>query len=160
MKKEFGKVKKVLLILAFISFYLNCVVATKIDEALYNKDLTRSYNQSKEKTFQATIQALKEFNIAIEKQDKEKGIIVTEKTPFYELIQFTGNQYVANGQSYVAYHKYYLQISGDKSSSTVKTVKYRLWNNNIEQTELNAEWCKQNVWDPLFKEIQIKIDGF
>ncbi|AOP34084.1 hypothetical protein A0128_09660 [Leptospira tipperaryensis] len=62
--------KKILLIFASICIYTNCVTATKIDEALYNRDLTRSYNQSKDKTFRA----LKEFKIAIEKQNKEKGI--------------------------------------------------------------------------------------
>ncbi|XDD48658.1 hypothetical protein AB3N59_09310 [Leptospira sp. WS92.C1] len=152
--------RRILILLAFLFIYSNCVTSTKIDEALYNKDLTRSYTQSKDKTFDATIYALKQFKIAIEKQDKAKGIIITEKVPFYELLHVTGTQYAASGQSFVAFHKYYLQISGDKSSATVRTVKYRLWNNNIEQTELNAEWCKINIWDPLFKEIQIKLDGF
>ncbi|TGK22698.1 hypothetical protein [Leptospira kmetyi] len=150
------------IIFSFISLVLftNCITATKIDDALYNRDMTRTYNRSKEQTFNATILAFKELKVGIEKQDKEKGIIVTEKAPFYEMVYLYGNQYAATGQQFTAYHKYYLQVSGDKNSATVKTVKYRLWNNNVEQTELNAHWTKENVWDPFFKEIQVKLDGY
>lgn len=131
---------------------------TKIDEKLLNENLTKSYNSSKVKSYNATIAALKTLKIGIEKQDKVKGTIVTERVPFYEVIHVRGTQSSAVGQSFVATHQYYLLISGNDSSSTVKAYKYRLWRNNVEIDELNASWTKENVWDPFFKEIQNQLD--
>lgn len=148
--------------------FTNCVTATKIDENLYNQNLTKSFPYSKEKTFNATLAALNELKIPVEKVEKDKGIIVTEKVPFFNMTLIRGTQYgnqynsnlSATGHEIQASHKYYFQIIGDKTNTTVKTVKYRLWQNQVEQTELNAQWCKENVWDPFFKEIQVKLDGF
>ena len=145
-----------LMILSFIT--TGCISNTTIDQTMLDRYLTKSFNCSKSKCYDATLAALNELKIDVDKQDRSKGIIITERVPFYELVQVTGNQYSASGQSFVATHKYYLQISGNKSTSTVKAYKYKLWKNNVEQNELNGDWCKENVWDPFFNEIQTQID--
>ena len=151
--------RKLLFLLLCLSFLsTGCATSTKIDQKLLNENMTRSYNHSKAKTYNATLAALKFQKIGIAKQNKTKGIIVTEKVPFYEMVQVTGTQYSASGQSFVASHQYYLQISGNNSRSTVRTYKYRFWRNNVQETELNAAWCKKNVWDPFFNEIKNQLD--
>ncbi len=137
---------------------VGCFSNHLINDELYNNYLTRSYNYSKKKCFDATLAALKELEIGVEKQDREKGLITTEKSAFFRLVQVTGNQYSATGQTFTATHKYYLQITGDNKSATVKTIRYRLWNNAVEQPDLNASWCKENVWDPFFNLIQEKLE--
>jgi len=92
--------------------------------------------------------------VGIEKLDREKGTITTEQTPFYERIE-TGRHTVI--QTALWTHKYYLQISGNNNSATVRAVRYRVWRNNIEQTEINGAWFNENVWNPFLKEIQEKL---
>jgi hypothetical protein len=130
----------------------------QINEELYNKYLTRTYNYSKDKCFNATLAALKEHKTGVEKQDREKGLITTEKVEFFKLVEVTGTQYHATGQTFTATHKYYLQITGDNKTATVKAIRYRLWRNAVEQNDLNASWTKENVWDPFFNTIKDKLE--
>jgi len=154
--------KKNLIFLLFCLSLFNAGCAnfdsTKIDQNLLDKYLTRSYPQSKNKTWDATLAALKFYKTGIAKQDRTSGIIVTERVPFYELVEVSGSNYSAVGQSFVATHKYYLKISGDSSNSTVKAYKYRFWRNNVEETTLNAPWNNENVWNPLFLEIKNQLE--
>lgn len=129
-----------------------------INDELLNNFLTSTYNYSKDKCFDATIAALKELEIDVEKQDKAKGLITTKKAEFFRVVQITGSQYAATGQTFTGTHKYYLQITGNDKSTTVKAIRYRLWKNAVEQTELNAAWSKQNVWDPFFNLIREKLE--
>ncbi|TGK02597.1 hypothetical protein EHQ53_13610 [Leptospira langatensis] len=140
-----------------IAFLSNCV-STQINDEFYRAYLTRDFNYPKDKVMQATLAALKTQKIGVEKIDLQKGVIVTERDAFYKQTTISGNQYYATAQSQVATHQYYLLVTGDKSRSTVQATRYRLWNNNIEQTHLNANWGKTNIWDPFFKEIQEKLE--
>lgn len=150
--------RMILPVVGVLLITIGCFSNHAINEELYNNYLTRTYNYSKKKSFDATLAALKENKIEVEKQDREKGLITTEKADFYRLVQVTGNQNYATGQSFTATHKYYLQITGDNKSATVKAIRYRMWKNAVEQTELNASWCKENVWDPFFNLIQEKLE--
>lgn len=47
-----------------------CSSGGKIDDQMYVKYLTKSYNYSMDKCFSATLAALKESKIGIEKQDQ------------------------------------------------------------------------------------------
>lgn len=150
--------KRLFLLLIGSLLMIGCGANHLINEELYNNYLSRTYNYSKDKTFDATLAALKEDNIGVEKQDRAKGVIITEKAEFYRSVEVVGTQYSARGRSFSAMHKYYLQISGDNRSSTVKATRYRMWRNAVEQNDLNAAWCKKNVWDPFFSSIQDKLE--
>jgi hypothetical protein len=150
--------KKYVALLAGLLFLASCVSNQKIDKELYKTYMTRTYNSSKNKCYNALLAALKELKIKVEKTDKEKGQVITDRVEFYTLVEVTGTQYSASGQSYTATNKYYFQVDGDNKKGTVRVTRYRLWRNAVEQTELNAEWCKENVWDPLFNEIQEKLN--
>jgi len=153
--------KKILFLLLGFSFFSSGCAnfdSTKIDQKLFDKYLTKSYNYSKNKTWEATLAALKFYKTGIAKMDKARGIIITKKVPFYEMIRVTGYGGSGTGQSFVASHKYYLKVTGNSSKSTVKAYKYRFWRNNVEETKLNAPWNKENNWDPFFKEIQNQLE--
>lgn len=143
---------------SLVIFLSGCSFGDKIDDNLLNRYLKRTYNAPIGKCFDATLGALKEMKTGVEKMDKQKGTIITEKAPFYEELRVAGGNYSATGQSFVASHKYYFKITGNNNRSTVQVVKYRFWQNNKEIDELNASWCNENVWEPLFKEIQNQLD--
>ncbi len=157
-KKEIHMKRMMLPLVGLLLLTTGCFSNHLINEELYNEYLTRTYNYSKQKTFDATLAALKELQTGVEKQDREKGLITTKKVEFFRLVQVTGNQYSATGQTFSATHKYYLQITGDNKSATVKAIRYRLWKNAVEQPDLNASWTKENVWDPFFNLIQEKLE--
>ena len=114
-------------------------------------------NYSQSRCYAATLAALKELKIDVEKADSAKGLITTERVEFYRAVEVVGSQYSAYGQTHTATHKYYLKISGSGNSSTVTVYRYRMWNNGIEQTKLNAKWCQANVWKPFFDTIGEKL---
>jgi len=143
-----------LLVLLSLLVSLGCASTQPINDAMYAQYLSRSFNYSKNKCFDATIAVLNESKIGIEKQDKEKGTITTEKAGFYIRVE-TGQHTVT--QTALWTHKYYLQIIGNNSNATVKAIRYRVWRNNIEQTEISGAWFNENVWNPFLKEIQEKL---
>ncbi len=147
--------KRTILVCTALLFFLSgCVTLTKIDDQLYDKYMTKSYSYSKDKCFTATLAAFKDNKTGIEKQDRANGTIITEKTVFYEG--------AVGGSGYAKLitnsHKYYLKITGAGNSATVKVYKYRIWDSTGERTEINAEWCAENLWNPFFKEIQNKLE--
>ncbi|TGK06618.1 hypothetical protein EHO59_00295 [Leptospira semungkisensis] len=146
------------LLVAFLIVFLSNCVSTQINDEFYRMYLTREFNYPKDKLIQATLAALRTQKIEVEKADLQKGLIVTERYPFFKLTTISGNQYYASAQSQVATHQYYLLITGDKKRSMIQATRYRLWNNMVEQTHLNANWGKANVWDPFFKEIQDQLE--
>lgn len=150
------KILKLASIVLFLT--ISGCASNPINQELYNTHLTKSFNHSKDKVFSATLAALKELNIGIKKQDRKKGLITTEKAEFFKLVQVTGNQHSASGQTFTATHRYYLKITGNNNSATVKTTRYRMWKNAVEQTELNASWSKENVWDPFFNSIKDHLE--
>ena len=136
----------------FVSF--GCASTQPINDDMYAQYLSRTFNYSKNKCFDATVAVLKESKMGIEKQNREIGTITTERTGFYMRVE-TGHHTVT--QTALWTHKYYLQISGNNSNSTVRAIRYRVWRNNIEQTEINGAWFNENVWNPFLKEIQEKL---
>lgn len=149
--------KRIVSLFCISSLYLiiGCTIgANKIDDQMYKNYLTKPYRFSKIKCYNATIEALKELKIAIEKTDKEKGIIVTERSNF-GLSAEGGPRYA---ELITFEHKYYFKITGDEKNSIITVSKFRYWRKNIEQTELSYSWFSENVWGPVFKEIQMKLD--
>ncbi len=131
------------------------VGSKKIDEQMYNNYLTKSFFYSKDKCFRATLAALKDSNISIEKQDREKGIIITKRSDFNSL-----DEDLAIFSTMISSaHQYYFQIKGGSDSSIIKVYKYRYWKNNAEQTELDYDWFESYVWNPLFNKIYLHLNN-
>jgi outer membrane murein-binding lipoprotein Lpp len=147
--------RHVLIFAVALIFLAGCVSVARIDDAMYDQYLTKTYDYSMDRTFNATIAALKDFKIGIEKQDRANGIIVTQRAVFYE--GAVGGQGYAHRVNHE--HKYYFKITGTANSATVKATKYRIWQNNVERMEINPQWCAENLWNPLFREIQNKLEG-
>ncbi len=142
------------LVFVMLFLILGCGSTQLINDAMYTQYLTKTFNYSKNKSFDAIIKVLNEYKVGIEKQDREKGTIITDRTGFYQRIETRGH-YVT--QTSLWTHKYYFQVSGNNSNATIKAVRYRVWRNNIEQTEINGAWFNENVWNPFLKEIQEKL---
>lgn len=145
-------------IAAILVFLTGCSMAIptkKIDEQMYNSNLTKSFDYSKDKCFKATLAVLKESKTGIEKQDRNKGVIITERTAFND-----SSEGVEGLVSFTTYeHQYFFQITGGADKAVIKVYKYRYWKNKEEQIELNEFWFEDNVWNPLFNKIFLNLQN-
>ncbi len=126
----------------------------KMDDQMYASYLTKSFNHSADHCFNATLAALKDLKIKVQKADRAKGLIVTDRTVFHESAHGTAGY----AQLVTRTHQYYIKIAGTGNKSTISVTKFRYWVNNVEQTELSHSWFADNVWNPLFNEIKVKLD--
>lgn len=145
-----------------------------IDQSLYDEYLVHTYpNVPKEKCFQASIDGLKDLQFDIETQDLQKGVIVTRRKSFTATGSVPTTSYysgsTANGSHVSGYthgsqtvqsqqsHKFYLQIIGAGSNCTVRTTRWRAWNEERELNEINVDYAQSRLWNPLFKEIEERV---
>ncbi len=150
IKEDFMK-RFIPAIIVLLILLTGCFKTYKMDDPeLYDKHLTRSFNYSREKSFNATLAALKEMKTGIEKVDIEKGIIITDKAVYEERFD--------RGKLHTFKNKYYFQITGNGNNSTVKVYKYREWDNNVELEGVYPPYQGEKLWNPLFKEIQNQLD--
>lgn len=122
---------------------------------MYAGYLTKSYDHSAGKYFNATLAALKDLKNKMRKAERAKGLIVTDRTVFLE----SAHGSAGYAQLVTRTHQYYIKISGAVGKSIVAVTNFICWVNTVEQTELSHSWFAQNVWNPLFNEIKIKLDG-
>lgn len=135
-----------------------CGHMQSIDKNLYDSYLTKSFMKPKEACFKATIRALSDANMAVEKSDLQTGMIYASKAPFEERVYISGNGRRATGRTITDSHRFTLQIEGQGNNCIVRTVKYEFWHDNEKLPSINTDYAQPKVWQPFFESINDALE--
>jgi len=151
------------LIAVFLFLVVGCGTVP-MNKGMYAKYLTRSYDYPKDKVFDATLAVFKDRGVGIENQDKENGIIITQKAKYAEEHFVIPNRVTgySSEEVHIYWNKYYFQIIGTGNKAIIKSDKHQIWSGQDglqELTKIRAEFVAENYWNPLFNDIQKKLEA-
>jgi hypothetical protein len=144
--------------------------ATLIGEQLYKESLTRKYPQPPSQCFDATLGALADRKIRVASSDRQQRVIWSERTVALESERASGARsgFVSSATAVAVRdeHRITLQIDGDGGVGddgqaprcVVRATRYEAWRNDQALVDVNVNWAKINLWDPLFAAIQDRLD--
>lgn len=134
-------------ILATTALFIGCAKKMMLDDpALYDQYLTRSYNQPVGKCFYAVQVAFAERGVDLTKVDTDRGRIVTDR----HVILY----YAVPGEVGSISNRYYIDVTGDKKTCTIKVSKYKAWRGNNEMTWVKPDEVYAQYWEPLFRSFE------
>ena len=154
------------------------IVYVPLDDAFYQKNLTRNYNHSRDQCFQATRNALLEQEFELKYESDEKGELVTKRKSYTTNASVTrpvtstgrtsSGETVTMSRTEVDHftvqqsHQYYLRISGDAKECEIAAFRWRAWNGEEEMDKLQppgVDWAKQHLFEPFFAEVERILEG-
>lgn len=132
---------------AMTALLAGCAKKMMLDDPnLYNQYLTRSYNQPVGKCFYAVQVAFAERGVDLTKVDTDRGRIVTDR----HVILY----YAVPGEVGSISNRYYIDVTGDKKTCTIKVSKYKAWRGNNEMTWVKPDEVYAQYWEPLFRSFE------
>lgn len=155
--------KSSLPIVALSSLLCACSInlGKPLTQDIYDRDLTRTYNGSKQECFNATKSALKDFEFTIEKEDLDKGKLITNKKNTVE--QLIRESIAGGNKKYddvnVAYKYYFSVNEALEGKCIVKVDRFRGWYLGKEVTEFGIDYLKEHQWNPILNEIEEKLNN-
>jgi hypothetical protein len=144
--------------------------AALINEQLYKDSLTRRFSQPPSQCFDATLQALAARKIRVARMDRQQRAIWSERAIALESLKASGERsgFVYSGKPVEVRdeHRMALQVDGEGGVNddgqsprcVVRAIKYEAWRNDQPLVDVNVNWAKPNLWDPLFAAIQDRLD--
>lgn len=142
-----------------LSFLLvaGCASMVKMDENYLSKNARSSYNYSQSKCYDAAKTVIKDLGGEIQKEKKKEHKFVTTRFNIHQVVQAYGSPYGMTATTTKEDHKFYIGVSGDKESCIVQILKYRVWTNNKELTEINEKFVKPRVFDSFFNDLKAQL---
>lgn len=55
-------------------------------------------------------------------------------------------------------HRVTFRVEGNDQRCTVRATNYEVWHNNVKLDEINADWAKAHVFDPMLDAINEQLD--
>ncbi len=129
----------------------------KVGPELYDTHLTKMFACSKDTGYLALLHALHDMKISVKISDQNEGVVITDRSLVHEAVTATGT-YTATATKTQYWHKYSFKVTGDDNSCTVRTTKYKVWQDNKELPAINTKYFAHNHWTPLFRTIEDQIE--
>ena len=128
---------------ALFALLIGCANTMQLnDPALYDKYLTRTYNQPHDVCYNAVIRTFVGRGVDLTKADPMEGRIVTER--------HIAMLYAGYGTIGAISHRYYIDVKGDTKTCTIKVTKYKAWKGDNEVPYVDVDQIYSYYWAPLF----------